>query len=923
MVKNQTFAVVDLETTGTKMDGTNRIIQFSCVLVQNRKIVNTFNTLINPLMAIPADVQNLTGIHEKDVRHAPLFDDVAGTIYALLQDTIFVAHNIQFDYRFLTAELERVGYPELDLKGIDTVQLSQILYPCLSSYRLQDLSATLKISHERPHQADSDAIVTAKLLIQLMDQIHQLPNSLLEQLESMGKALLFETGMLFTAELQQRTVETSHNSNLIQVGKITLRRPRKFDDHEPRQPILKSWPSSYEKRPQQLKLMKDVAAQMRHGKFQAFFEAPTGTGKTLGYLLPAAYEVQYGHRFLISTTTNTLQNQLIDQEISQLEHFLPFKVNVVSLKGSQHYIDLDKFAHTLDQPQSDYTRLIQMRLLVWLMQTETGDMDELNFTVQQLPLFDEITHHGIKGLNQESPYYKYDFMHRRADEMKNADFVITNHAYLIKHAAEFADEHRTLIVDEAQQLVTTTLQSNNQVMDFDAIKILADTLLVKMESQVSYSFTNLMEQRLITKAEYQKILQKVQVIDHTIPEFRDAMLHRFIKSQQIAQIIEIPVRLKKIRGFIKEHINQYHKVQNAIRFLEKRNPKLYQHFIELLDQQRLDSQSFSLFKAYFKLSNELLTKLKNWNRLALENLEKTADSLLMWLSYPQFQNGAHLRFHFGLMESQTFLKNEVYLFFNQILFFSGSYFTPQTYQYFVNQLGAADSKHFKYQSAFDYEHQAKALLVKNAPDVNQQSPNDYAKYLSEQIIQICQAQHRQTMVLFNSNEMVEKVYDLLCDDGRMQSWQVLAQNVTGTAERLKKKFQSVQNVPQLLLATGVFWEGVDLPAHQLEILVIAKLPFQAVQSPYNQIRYQRDEQHGGNSFNDIALPEAVMRFAQGIGRLIRTRQDHGLIITLDSRIISRSYGKKFINAFPEEMPIKVLNAEHLATEITNFFKSNR
>ena len=100
-------------------------------------------------------------------------------------------------------------------------------------------------------------------------------------------------------------------------------------------------------------------------------------------------------------------------------------------------------------------------------------------------------------------------MRRRTDGMQNADFVITNHAYLIKHAAKFADQHRTLIVDEAQQLVTTTLQNNNQVMDLDAVKILADTLLVKMESQVSYSFANLIEQRLLTKAEYWKILQKI------------------------------------------------------------------------------------------------------------------------------------------------------------------------------------------------------------------------------------------------------------------------------------------------------------------------------------------------------------------------------------------------------------------------------
>lgn len=926
MTRNQTFAVVDLETTGTKMDGTNRIIQFSCVLVQNRKIVNTFNTLINPLMAIPIDVQNLTGIHEKDVRHAPLFDDVAGTIYALLQDTVFVAHNIQFDYRFLNAELERVGYPELDLKGVDTVQLSQILCPCLASYRLQDLSAALKINHERPHQADSDAVVTAKLLIKLMDQIHQLPDSLLLQLESMGEALLFETGMLFSNELQKRTSKMNHDNDLVQVGKLTFRRPRKFSDHgqaQPKQPLLESWPSSYEKRPQQLKLMKDVASQMCQESPQAFFEAPTGTGKTLGYLLPAAYEIQYGHRFLISTTTNALQNQLIDQEINQLDRFLPFKVNVVSLKGSQHYIDLDKFAHTLDQPQNDYTRLIQMRLLVWLTKTETGDMDELNFTVQQLPLFDEITHHGIQGLNRESPYYQYDFMRRRTDEMQNADFVITNHAYLIKHAAEFSDEHRTLIVDEAQQLVTTTLQNNNQVMDFDAVKILADTLLVKMESQVSYSFANLIEQQLLTRAEYQKLLQKIQIIDHTIPEMRDAMLHRFMKIQRIAKITETPVQFKKIFGFVKEHVNQYHKIQNAIRFLEDKNPKLYQHFIELLDQQRLDSQSFNLFKAYFKLSNELLAKLKDWDRLALENLEKTADSLLMWLSYPQAQDGAHLRLHFGLMESQDFLQKNVYSFFNQVLFFSGSYFTPQTYQYFIDQLGALESKHFKYQSAFDYAHQAEALLVKDAPDVNQVAVDEYAKYLRNQIVQICQAQDRQTMVLFNSNEMVEKVYDLLRDDERMQTWQILAQNVTGTAERLKKKFQSVQSVPQLLLATGTFWEGVDLPAEQLETLVIAKLPFQAVQSPYNQIRYQRDERTGGNAFNDIALPEAVMRFAQGVGRLIRTQNDCGLVVVLDSRIVDRGYGKQFINIFPQGMPIKVFESSHLAGEITNFFKSKR
>lgn len=100
MKLTDTFAVVDLESTGTSFETGDRIIQFSCVFVKNNKIINTFNTLINPEMKIPRETQNLTGITNKDVRNAPYFEDVAGTIYSLLQDTNFVAHNIQFDYRF-------------------------------------------------------------------------------------------------------------------------------------------------------------------------------------------------------------------------------------------------------------------------------------------------------------------------------------------------------------------------------------------------------------------------------------------------------------------------------------------------------------------------------------------------------------------------------------------------------------------------------------------------------------------------------------------------------------------------------------------------------------------------------------------------------------------------------------------------------
>ena len=154
---SNTYAVVDLETTGTNLDGSQRIIQFACVLVEDGQIVNQFSTLINPLRPLSPEVEKLTGLKQKDLKKAPSFDEVAASIYALLQGTIFVAHNIQFDYRFLNLELERVGYPALELKGIDTVQLAQILLPTQLSYRLGDLGKALKIEHDHPHHADCDA----------------------------------------------------------------------------------------------------------------------------------------------------------------------------------------------------------------------------------------------------------------------------------------------------------------------------------------------------------------------------------------------------------------------------------------------------------------------------------------------------------------------------------------------------------------------------------------------------------------------------------------------------------------------------------------------------------------------------------------------------------------------------------------------
>ena len=195
------YSVVDLETTGTSVNHGDRIIQIGCVLVQDGEVINHFETKINPRVAVPRQITQLTGIKNNDVRDAPLFEDVAGTLYSLLSGTIFVAHNVNFDFPFLNAELERAGYPPLSIKAIDTVTLSQILMPTAKSYRLRDLTSSLSIEHDHPHSAVSDAEATAHLLVDLMKQLRELPTLTLEKLVELKLNLPQQTTMILEQEL--------------------------------------------------------------------------------------------------------------------------------------------------------------------------------------------------------------------------------------------------------------------------------------------------------------------------------------------------------------------------------------------------------------------------------------------------------------------------------------------------------------------------------------------------------------------------------------------------------------------------------------------------------------------------------------------------------------------------------------------------
>ena len=927
MIKERIYAVVDLETTGPKQDGSDKIIQFSCDFVQSNKIVNHFSTLINPGMPIPVEVKKLTGIKDKDVRYAPYFDEVAGTIYAMLQNTTFVAHNVNFDYSFLSSELERAGYPELELPMMDTVQLTQIIYPTLVSYRLIDISKYLQLSHIHPHKADSDTKATAELLINLKKRIETFPLILLQRLAKMGDSLIAQTGEFFNeVYLNKKDREEKLPNDLMVVEDIVLKRPKLIDEKISKQeyPETKDekqnlFSEVLEWRSSQIKMMDDINNDLNEKISKKYvYDAATGIGKTLGYLMPIAYKATE-EKVVISTATTTLQNQLIDKDISMLKEVIPFNLNIVNLKGSQHYIDIDKFYQSLSIPQSKKATQIQMTLLVWLMETSTGDMEELNLLSMQDTIFAQIEHHGIRGLNKKSTFYSVDFLKRQEILRRHANIIITNHAYLLSHVDKLGGNDTVLIVDEAQHLNDNLLKENRKIIDFDQIKIISDSLLVKMESQLSFSFRDLVEINFITKAQYTELIRPIQTIDYEIMNLREIFMTYLNSNMNKASdvYVEVPIKPLNLRGMIKANLFIFKKIEKALRNLKRLQNKFSQKYSMAIVTGRLGLDEIQLINDYQKLLNLLLSEMKSWSYLDLNRLEDELETEFIWLTYPYKQENGHLRLNFIMLDGENFLNNKVYQKFSTVLLVGANLAMKETRGYMFRQLDLnGQVKIKKYDNIFDYSKQTRAYILKDTPDITSISKKEYIEYLSRDLEKILLNNNRQTMILFNSLEIIESVYPKLVKKIGSKR-EILAQGITGSVEKIKKRFMLGEG--KILLGAGAFWEGIDLPENNLEMVIVTRLPFQSPDTVLNKARYRKLEKKGINSFYNLALPEAILRLQQGWGRLIRTPKDKGIFVLLDSRIANKNYGEKFISSFPDGVNLKSLKIDDLLKEITSFF----
>lgn len=441
------YAVVDLEATSASSNA--KIIQIGIVIIQDGQIVETYETDVNPHEELDEHIRQLTGITNSQLKKAPDFSQVARQVYELIEDAVFVAHNVKFDANLLAESLFWEGF-ELITPRVDTVELAQVFFPTLERYNLSNLCEELAIPLDHAHSAISDAQATAQLFLKLRETIASLPRELVETLLSFSDNLIYESRLLIEDAFED--AGAFHKEDLTSHHGIFLRKPliKRDAKNFSNQFAINIQLMGMDPRPLQQEFAQSIEESIQSSREVAtFVEGPTGIGKTYGYLLPLLAHTR--DQIVVSVPTKVLQDQIMQQEAKVIEDV--FQTSFHSLKSPQNYLKLDEFFRILHEPEENRLwNRFKMQLLVWLTQTRTGDLNEVGQLHRYGNFVQRIRHDG--KLSKKSLFYTEDFWRLGQEKAKMSRVLLTNHAYLLTRLEDDPSlvENRTLVVDEAQKL---------------------------------------------------------------------------------------------------------------------------------------------------------------------------------------------------------------------------------------------------------------------------------------------------------------------------------------------------------------------------------------------------------------------------------------------------------------------------------------
>ncbi|MFD0051637.1 ATP-dependent DNA helicase DinG [Actinomycetes bacterium NPDC127524] len=918
----QRYAVIDLETTGNSPKKGDRIIQFAAVIIEDDNIVDEYSTYIRPEQSISLFIEELTGIDNDMVEDAPVFEEVAGKIFSILEDSVFVAHNVLFDLSFLKEEMVRSGYEPFYGSAIDTVELAKILKPTSDGYKLNQLAREENLEHERPHRADSDAYVTALLLLEFKKKLKSLPVMTLKQLYKHSFSLKSEISEMIDECLNFKLAQPEkHNPDLETFRGLAF---RKIDGESHAESEIPDYPMNeqekmkliahafplFEKRNGQLNMMDNIYQSFQSSR-HCIIEAGTGIGKSLGYLLPAAYFAKSRRKnIIVSTYTLQLQEQLLHKELPQLKKILPFPIHAVLLKGRGNYLSLAKFERSLRQKDDNYeTALTKMQILVWLTETETGDRDELHLTSGGQLFWerlqsDEFTYQGL-----QLPWQKRDFYTRARAIAEKADIIITNHSFLMadlisKNSGVAGDGY--LILDEAHHFEKAASRHLGRRLDYITVKTMLNRLGTYEQKQLFYKIEKMASKR--RKTDLPLIKSFNAHISDFFYEFEQLFYFLARQAEKLTKngsTDRLPIDSNenwKQASFLTERLIQ--NLNSVMLELENR--------INLVKNSENPAGKNSLF--YLNDAEVLLKGIEDIKQTLHEFFIKRNEDSIYWLDYTKAGPHQGISLSSQPISGSKILWDDYFSRQQSVIMTSATLSVKQSFAFFKAQLGIEDKQILavSYPSPFNYKEKVKILVPSAMPDVASCSKDEFAEAAAHSIIHAAKAAKGRMMVLFTSHDMLRNVYQKVKDSGSLQEFTLFAQGISGGSKmKLIRNFQTFDKA--LLFGTTSLWEGVDIPGESLSCLAIVRLPFSPPDEPVTAARCALLEKRGINAFSAYSLPQAILRFRQGFGRLIRTSTDRGILLILDKRVMTSRYGREFKQSLPPAEWLEVTQEEMIGT----------
>jgi len=887
------MVIFDIETRGLESDGQDSL-ELAALRIRDGKIQESYHYI------------------KKELGHASLQTNHRQRIMDFFDDTVLISHEISASQSILEREFKvRIQQPIWD-----TLVLARIFFPTMHHYQLTYLAEKLSLPRiEEKLNSERKA-----WLIWLVFEACW-KKGLEFDLSFFNQANGFLEGWVrdgFFKDLQKEVIQSfpdrpirtdlvlsPSTEGLFSYAKApSAVIPQSIDwvvDNFSRGGNLEQNLANYESRPGQVTMARLIAEGLS-SSHHVVVEAGTGTGKSFAYLIPSLWSAKKtGKKVVIATHTIPLQEQLQKKDIPVLEAVLPFSFRASVLKGKNNYCCLKKWLLCLGthEPLGAEHKLSILSMLVWLRETLTGDIQELSKVPGLMEIWPSISADNETCIPGRCSKAGVCFLLRARKKAEESDVLIVNHSLLfsdLKTDYNVLPEYHHLVIDEAHQIYQTALHHLGAELSVEDVTRIIDSIY----RPTGLSFYGTIKHRLealthmVPSVPWDIFMKRLE----GIPEIIGTIL---VQTKELFELLSMILGVERTFRFVAHHTSSpwWNGLIVQIENLVGRVKALLTT-LESLTSALNGEDADEIEELKYTLTNHQ-RELQELGDTLIQAIDLNNPKQVTWL-----EQSSRLYLKTSPIEVSEILKDKIFSRLDSVVLTSATLSISSSFDYFLQDIGLPrTTKTAQVDSPFDYERQMQLIVVKKGINVYN-SDQEKALELSEFIAEVAERMNGRTLVLFTAHSLLRQTHASLNPVLARKGIETLAQGIHGERSTLIEAFK--RNPKSVLLGANSFWEGIDIPGDALSCVIIVKLPFWPPTLPLIEARSEYLKSQGRDPFRDLLLPEAVIRFKQGFGRLIRSRGDRGIVILLDDRVIEKYYGRFFLGSLPIKTHIRGENS---------------